>query len=93
MSEVLAALGAILAAVFGGLFWHKKQLGEAKRKAAKELGNRAAIVRVKVKAAADKIDAKTESKIRKITAENEPPKKPTGAAATALKNDATGGEW
>jgi len=55
--------------------------------------SRARIVRVNVKKATDKIDKKTEAKIRKVTAEHKPPENPTGADANELHKDATGGEW
>ena len=93
MADLLTAIAAILAAIFGGVFWHKKQLSAARREVTDEHENRARIVRVGVQKATDKIDKKTESKIRKITADHKPPENPTGADANELHKDATAGEW
>lgn len=93
MAEIITAIAAILAAIFGGAVWHKKQIAKAKQSVIDQETSRGRIVRVIVKKATDKIDKKTEAKIRKITAEHKPPEKPTGADANELNKDATDGKW
>jgi|15BtaG_2_1085339.scaffolds.fasta_scaffold00728_6 uncharacterized protein (UPF0333 family) len=93
MADIVTAIAAVFAAIFGGVFWHKKQITKAKQSAIAGEAKRAKIVRVGVKKATDKIDKKTEAKIRKVTAQHTPPENPTGADANELHKDATGGEW
>ncbi|MBH05170.1 MAG: hypothetical protein CMJ20_02495 [Phycisphaeraceae bacterium] len=93
MADFVTAIAAVLAAIFGGVFWHKKQITKAKQSVIKGEEKRAQIVRANVKKATDKIDKKTEAKIRKVTAEHTPPENPTGADANELHKDATEGEW
>ena len=93
MADIVTAIAAILAAIFGGVFWHKKQITKAKQSVITSEEKRAQIVRANVKKITNKIDKKTEAKIRKVTAQHKPPASPTGADANALHKDATGGEW
>ena len=93
MAEIITAIAAILAAIFGGAVWHKKQIAQAKQSVIDQETSRGRIVRANVTKVTAKIDKKTESKIRKITAEHKPPEAPTGADANELNKDATGGKW
>lgn len=93
MADIVTAIAAVLAAIFGGVFWHKKQITKAKQSVIKSEEKRAQIVRANVKKTTDKIDKKTEARIRKVTAQHKPPARPTGADANELHKDATAGEW
>ena len=93
MAEIITAIAAILAAIFGGAVWHKKQIAHAKQSVIDGEEKRAQIVRANVTKVTAKIDKKTEATIRKITAEHKPPENPTGADANELNKDATGGKW
>ena len=89
MSDFLTALAAILGAIFGGFVWHKNKIKAAKNEVTKNLQTRGAIVKVKLDAIDQKIEAKTKQKIKTITAKPLPKK--TTNAANELR--ATRNEW
>ena len=95
MIEILGTIGAFLAAIFGGVFWHRKQVANARKAEAADLKQKAAIVRVKLDAAEKAIDQKTEQKIKNIRGKSKvwSNTAPTTDAANELRDATKGEEW
>ena len=95
MIEVLGTIGAFLAAIFGGVFWHRKQVANARKVEAADLKQKAAIVRVKLNAADKAIDKKTQQKIKNIRGKSKvwSNKAATTDAANELRDATRGDKW
>jgi hypothetical protein len=98
MADLFATLAAVLAAIFGGILWHRRGIDDGRRdgyrEAVVDLEQRSAVVRAAMSRKDKSIDEKTAAKIKTITAAAEGDgSQPTTDDANELNKDATGGPW